>query len=151
MKSLGINVDAGNVRLVILDGDKGGGVIEFLSKNAFPIPSKEADCPAYIELAQAIKYHIQDRHVTHVGVIKAFPKCSIRRAKAELAIQMGCFEAKVPYEMISIITIRSLEKGKVEKITGKSLWSMYNTGAEISPKYLVESAYAAWWVLNNAK
>ncbi|MEO8350325.1 MAG: hypothetical protein ABI680_01255 [Chthoniobacteraceae bacterium] len=149
MKVLGIEIVSGDLKWVILDGDKNGGVLEFLGNNSHPLPQADTDdCGNLLALSQAVRNHIQAKAVERVGLIRTDKGCSVLRAKIEFAIQMACREANVPCSLISVVTVRTAEDRKVMQITGSSLWDIYNGGQEIRPKYLTKPAFTAWCVLN---
>lgn len=149
MKILGIEIVSGDLKWVILDGDKNGGVIEFLGNNSHPLPQADTDdCGNLLALSQAVRNHIQAKGIQRVGLIRTDKGCSVLRAKVEFAIQIACREANVPCSLISVITVRTAEDRKVTQVTGNSLWHIYNGGQEIRPKYLTKPAFTAWCVLN---
>lgn len=149
MKVLGIEIVSGDLKWVILDGDKNGGTIEFLGNNSHPLPQADADdCGNLLALGQAVKNHIQATGVQRVGVIRTDDGCSTLRAKVELAIQIGCRDAVVPCSLVPIQTVRTAEARKVTQVTGSSLWDIYNGGLEIRPKYLTKPAFTAWCIHN---
>lgn len=149
MKVLGIEIVSGDLKWIILDGDKNGGVFEFLSDNSYPLPTVDNDdCGNLLALSQAVKNHIQAKRIERVAIIRADKGCSVLRAKVEFSIQIACREAKIPCSLISIATVRTAENRKVTQVTGNSLWDIYNNRKEIQPKYLTKPAFTAWCALN---
>ncbi|HEY8899228.1 MAG TPA: hypothetical protein VIM61_02285 [Chthoniobacterales bacterium] len=149
MKALGIEIVSGDLKWVILDGDKNGGVFEFLTDNSLALPQADTDdCGNLLALTQSARNHFQTLGVERVGIIRADKGCSVLRAKVEFALQIACRESGVPCSLISILTVRAAVDRKVMQITGNSLWDIYNGGLEIRPKYLTKPAHAAWCVHN---
>lgn len=116
MKVLGIEIVSGDLRWIILDGDKNGGTLELLESNTHPLPQADTDeCGNLLALTQVVRNHIQVKAINRVGVIRADAGCSPLRAKVEFAIQIACRESGIPCSLIAIQTVRTAEVGRSSK------------------------------------
>ena len=81
MKVLGIEIVSGDLKWVILNGDKNGGAFEFLGNNSHALPQADTDdCGNLLALSQAVRNHIHAKGIERVGLIRTDKGCSVLRA-----------------------------------------------------------------------
>lgn len=148
MKALGIDFSSTDLRWIGIEGDASKGKLIFQTRNTQPLPTSGSNNIENLLLLKEIliaKFSVEKFDC--IGIVKAGKDCRPPRAKSELMIELACYEAQIPYQLVPPQTISAAEKRKIKSVTGNTFLNAFNSSMNIDPKYLERAAICAWCVL----
>lgn len=143
MKVIGAEPSANSINWIALNGSKDSGVIEPLSHPKIHLPTTSG---SEVENLLNLKGHIRKYLVgfDKICIIKAGKDSSSIRSKIEFMIQLAAHEAAVEWKLVHPTKVAWAIRDTVKKETSFTLEEAFNSGSEITPKYLKKAAYCAW-------